>query len=130
MFQSTIKIALIFQRSDDTDLLLRIVTTIFTDSNYAKSKGIHVINTPAASSASVAELVFAHLYGGVRFLFDSNRNMPLEGEANFKGLKKLSFSKVKSGKPILGKQRIRPHRLRWLQILQKQPPGRPQHGQA
>jgi D-3-phosphoglycerate dehydrogenase len=58
------------------------------DVEYAKSKGIHVINTPAASSASVAELVFAHLYGGVRFLFDSNRNMPLVGEANFKGLKK------------------------------------------
>lgn len=58
------------------------------DVEYAKSKGIHVINTPAASSASVAELVFAHLYGGVRFLYDANRNMPLEGETNFKGLKK------------------------------------------
>ena len=62
------------------------------DVDYAKSKGIHVINTPAASSASVAELVFAHLYGCVRFLHDSNRNMPLEGEANFKGLKK-AYSK-------------------------------------
>lgn len=58
------------------------------DVEYAKSKGIQVINTPAASSASVAELVFAHLYGGVRFLYNSNRNMPLEGETNFKGLKK------------------------------------------
>ena len=58
------------------------------DVDYAKSKGLHVINTPAASSASVAELVFAHLYGGVRFLYSSDRNMPLEGEANFKGLKK------------------------------------------
>ena len=58
------------------------------DVDYAKSKGLHVINTPAASSASVAELVFAHLYGGVRFLYSSNRNMPLEGGANFKGLKK------------------------------------------
>jgi D-3-phosphoglycerate dehydrogenase len=58
------------------------------DVAYAKSKGIHVINTPAASSASVAELVFAHLYGCVRFLHDANRNMPLEGESNFKGLKK------------------------------------------
>ncbi len=58
------------------------------DVEYAKSKGLHVINTPAASSASVAELVFAHLYGGVRFLYDSNRSMPLEGETNFKGLKK------------------------------------------
>lgn len=58
------------------------------DVDYAKSNGLHVINTPAASSASVAELVFAHLYGGVRFLYDANRNMPLEGETNFKGLKK------------------------------------------
>ena len=58
------------------------------DVEYAREKGLSVINTPAASSASVAELVFAHLYGGVRFLHDSNRNMPLEGESNFKGLKK------------------------------------------
>ncbi|MGC6421836.1 MAG: D-2-hydroxyacid dehydrogenase [Flavobacteriaceae bacterium] len=58
------------------------------DVDYARDKGLHVINTPAASSASVAELVFAHLYGGVRFLYDANRNMPLEGESNFKGLKK------------------------------------------
>ena len=35
------------------------------DVEYARSKGIHVINTPAASSGSVAELVFAHLFGGV-----------------------------------------------------------------
>ena len=58
------------------------------DVEYAKSKGIDVINTPAASSASVAELVFAHLYSGVRFLHESNRTMPLEGDNNFKGLKK------------------------------------------
>ncbi len=58
------------------------------DVDYAREKGLHVINTPAASSASVAELVFAHLFGMVRFLFDSNRNMPLEGETQFKKLKK------------------------------------------
>jgi D-3-phosphoglycerate dehydrogenase len=58
------------------------------DVTYAREKGLKVINTPAASSASVSELVFAHLYGGVRFLYDANRNMPLEGESNFKGLKK------------------------------------------
>ena len=58
------------------------------DVEYARSKGISVINTPAASSSSVAELVFAHLYGGVRFLHESNRNMPLEGDSNFKKLKK------------------------------------------
>ena len=62
------------------------------DVEYAREKGLSVINTPAASSTSVAELVFAHLYGGVRFLYDSNRNMPLEGESNFKGLKK-AYSK-------------------------------------
>jgi D-3-phosphoglycerate dehydrogenase len=58
------------------------------DVEYAREKGLHVINTPAASSASVAELVFAHLFGMVRFLFDANRNMPLEGDARFKELKK------------------------------------------
>ena len=59
------------------------------DVDYAKSNGLHVINTPAASSESVAELVFAHLFGSVRFLHDANRNMPLEGDSNFKKLKKL-----------------------------------------
>jgi D-3-phosphoglycerate dehydrogenase len=58
------------------------------DVDYARSKGLHVINTPASSSESVAELVFAHLFTGVRFLHDSNRNMPLEGDSNFNGLKK------------------------------------------
>jgi D-3-phosphoglycerate dehydrogenase len=32
--------------------------------------------------------VFAHLFTGVRFLHDSNRNMPLEGDTKFKELKK------------------------------------------
>lgn len=58
------------------------------DVEYAREKGLHVINTPAASSQSVAELVFAHLYGGVRFLHDANRNMPLDGDSQFKKLKK------------------------------------------
>lgn len=58
------------------------------DVDYAKSKGLHVINTPAASSHSVAELVFAHFYGLARFMHHSNRDMPLEGDSNFKGLKK------------------------------------------
>lgn len=58
------------------------------DVDYARSKGLHVINTPAASSQSVAELVFAHLFGGVRFLYDANRNMPLDGDSKFNALKK------------------------------------------
>ena len=58
------------------------------DVDYARSKGIAVINTPAASSLSVAELVFAHLLNGVRFLYDSNRKMVAEGSINFAALKK------------------------------------------
>jgi len=58
------------------------------DVDYALSKGIKVINTPAASSSSVAELVFAHLYSGVRFLHDSNRQMPSKGNIEFAKLKK------------------------------------------
>jgi D-3-phosphoglycerate dehydrogenase len=58
------------------------------DVDYARQKGIHVINTPASSSQSVAELVFAHLFTGVRFLHDANRNMPLEGDSRFNALKK------------------------------------------
>ena len=55
---------------------------------YAQEKGIKVINTPNASSHSVAELTFAHLFSGVRFLYDANRNMPLEGDTRFNELKK------------------------------------------
>ncbi|SDM26186.1 D-2-hydroxyacid dehydrogenase [Chryseobacterium taihuense] len=58
------------------------------DVDYAREKGIHVINTPAASSESVAELVFAHLFSGARFLQDSNRKMPLVGDTEFASLKK------------------------------------------
>ena len=69
------------------------------DVEYAKEKNIHVINTPSASSSSVAELVFAHLFGMVRYLFLSNRQMPMEGDTNFKDLKK-SYS---SGQELNGK---------------------------
>ena len=58
------------------------------DVDYAEDNGLHVINTPAASSSSVAELVFSHLFGMVRFLHSSNREMPLEGDSRFKELKK------------------------------------------
>lgn len=58
------------------------------DVEYAKEKGIGVYNTPASSSLSVAELVFGHLFTGVRFLADSNRKMPVEGTTKFNDLKK------------------------------------------
>lgn len=69
------------------------------DVEYARNKGLHVINTPAASSSSVAELVFAHLFGGVRHLYAANREMPLEGDSRFKELKK-SYS---AGRELRGK---------------------------
>ena len=58
------------------------------DVAYAREQGKHVINTPAASSESVAELVFAHLFAGVRFLHQSNRAMPVQGNTAFAALKK------------------------------------------
>jgi D-3-phosphoglycerate dehydrogenase / 2-oxoglutarate reductase len=72
------------------------------DVDYAISKDIQVINTPASSSNSVAELVFAHLFSGVRFLHDSNRNMPLEGDTNFDGLKKAYANGVELRGKTLG----------------------------
>lgn len=72
------------------------------DVEYARSKGIHIINTPASSSESVAELVFAHLFTGVRFLHDSNRNMPLEGDTNFEGLKKAYANGIELRGKTLG----------------------------
>ncbi len=58
------------------------------DVDYARSQNLHVINTPAASSESVAELVFAHLFSGARFLQDANRKMPIVGAVDFGKLKK------------------------------------------
>lgn len=58
------------------------------DVDYARGKGIQVINTPASSSQSVAEFVMAHLFSIVRNLHQANRSMPLEGDSNFNGLKK------------------------------------------
>ena len=58
------------------------------DVAYAKDKGLPVINTPASSSISVAELVMAHLFSLMRNLHKANRRMPAEGRTKFKDLKK------------------------------------------
>ena len=58
------------------------------DVAYAREHGKIVANTPAASSQSVAELVFAHLFGICRMVHLSNREMPLKGHSDFKSLKK------------------------------------------
>ncbi|MBK9284817.1 MAG: D-2-hydroxyacid dehydrogenase [Sphingobacteriaceae bacterium] len=72
------------------------------DVDYARSKGIQVINTPAASSNSVAELVIAHLFSTVRFLYDSNRQMPVNGADKFEELKKKYAKGVELGGKIIG----------------------------
>jgi len=61
------------------------------DVEHAIEKGKYVINTPTASSKSVAELVFGHFFSLARFLHESNRLMPLEGDTHFNAMKK-SFS--------------------------------------
>ncbi|TNF29415.1 MAG: 3-phosphoglycerate dehydrogenase [Bacteroidetes bacterium] len=58
------------------------------DLKAAEARGIHVVNTPAASSQSVAELVLAHLFTVARFLQRSNREMPVLGTSDFGRLKK------------------------------------------
>ena len=58
------------------------------DVAYAREKGLSVINTPAASSQSVAEQVMAHLFGCARSIYDANRQMPTTGISDFKVLKK------------------------------------------
>src|ERR1700761_6884062 len=72
------------------------------DVEYAKEKGVAVYNTPASSSLSVAELVFAHLFGAVRFLPDSNRKMPIEGVTKFNDLKKAYAKGVELRGKTLG----------------------------
>ncbi|MBK9148232.1 MAG: D-2-hydroxyacid dehydrogenase [Flavobacteriales bacterium] len=58
------------------------------DVAHARNKNIPVVNTPASSSISVAELVIAHLFTLMRSLHKSNRRMPGEGMSKFKELKK------------------------------------------
>lgn len=70
------------------------------DVAHAEEKGIKVVNTPAASSQSVAELVMAHMYTGARHLHDANRKMPNEGVGNFKGLKKQYKGTELQGKTL------------------------------
>ncbi len=55
------------------------------DVSYAREKGITVINTPASSSQSVAELVMGHLFAISRFLHDSFKHME---HGDFSTLKK------------------------------------------
>lgn len=72
------------------------------DVEYARGKGLTLINTPTASSRSVAEMVFAHFFALARYLHESNRMMPLEGEFKFNELKKSYASAVELQGKTLG----------------------------
>lgn len=58
------------------------------DVEYARNKGVKVFNTPASSSLAVAELVIAQLFSLARSVYDSERQMPINGKTDFKKLKK------------------------------------------
>ncbi|MFP4543965.1 MAG: D-2-hydroxyacid dehydrogenase [Candidatus Kapaibacterium sp.] len=64
------------------------------DTVYAKEKGIQVLNTPGASSISVAELAIGHMIGVSRFLHLSNTAMR-EG--------KWPKKEYKAGRELTGK---------------------------
>ena len=72
---------------------LKIIGKAGTEMNnvavdYAIEKGLYVISTPNSYARATAELVFAHFFSLARFLHDSNRMMPLEGDSKFNLLKK------------------------------------------
>ncbi|GAA0874864.1 D-2-hydroxyacid dehydrogenase [Wandonia haliotis] len=69
------------------------------DVAYAREKGVQVINTPGASSQSVAELVMGQLFAISRSLHDSFRNMPECKNGQFAVLKK----KYSKGVELRGK---------------------------
>ena len=70
------------------------------DIKAAGLKNIPVVNTPNASSRSVAELVFAHLFSLSRFLHKANREMPSNGIDGFKEMKKV----YSEGFELMGKK--------------------------
>lgn len=72
------------------------------DTAYAKEKGVTVVNTPAASSTSVAELVFAHMFSVCRLLQYTNREMPTNGIEKFNDLKKTASAGVELKGKTLG----------------------------
>lgn len=72
------------------------------DVKHAEALGINVFNTPAASSQSVAELVFSHLFSGVRWLQDSNHTMRTVGNTQFNSLKKTYSAGIELQGKTLG----------------------------
>lgn len=71
------------------------------DVEYALSKGIKVINTPNASTLSVAELAMAHIYALARKLYKSKYEM-MAPDADFKKLKNVYSKGIEIGGKTLG----------------------------
>ena len=69
------------------------------DAEVAKEKGIPVVNTPASSSQSVAELVMGKMFSLARDSYDADRQMPVKGVTAFEELKK----KYAKGSELRGK---------------------------
>jgi len=61
------------------------------DHEYARSQGLDVLNTPGANSASVSELVFAHMFALARYIPQANMTMR-EGEWNKKQYRGIELS--------------------------------------
>jgi len=72
------------------------------DVDYALNNGLQVIKANNATANAQAELVFAHLFGLARFLHQSNREMPLEGDFRFKDLQKAFVKGVELRNKKLG----------------------------
>ncbi len=72
------------------------------DVDYARHKGTLVVNTPAASSQSVAELVMAHLFSISRFMHQAHRDMPISGSTDFSTLKKKYAKGVEARGKVMG----------------------------
>ena len=73
------------------------------DADYAKSKGIKVVNTPGASSASVSELTLAHMFALSRHIARGTQSIK-EGQWEKKTLKGIELSGKTLG--IIGVGRI------------------------
>ncbi|MBL7943569.1 MAG: D-2-hydroxyacid dehydrogenase [Flavobacteriales bacterium] len=69
------------------------------DAEYARSKGVQVFNTPAASSQAVAELVMSMFFAAARGIYDAGARMPHSGHEQFEALKK----KYAKGMELRGK---------------------------
>ncbi|MDI6839564.1 MAG: D-2-hydroxyacid dehydrogenase [bacterium] len=73
------------------------------DADYAKSKGIKVVNTPGASSASVAELALAHMFAISRHIARGTQSIK-EGQWEKKALTGIELSGKTLG--IIGVGRV------------------------